>query len=58
MTLEQRIQSVLRWLDERAENSTSYGHHCHAYEVAARRLREALAEDRPAHIHEMRGTEP
>jgi hypothetical protein len=30
-------------LEERAKNSTSYGSHCHAYEVAARKLREALA---------------
>lgn len=28
---------------ERAQNSTSYGSHAHAYEVAARKLREATA---------------
>lgn len=46
MTLEDRVLNVLQWLDERAENSTSYGHHCHAYEVAARRLRDALGYNR------------
>jgi hypothetical protein len=41
--VEKKVKEVLAWLDERAKNSTSYGHHCHAYEVAARKLREALA---------------
>jgi hypothetical protein len=36
------VREVLAWLEERAQNSTSYGHHCHAYEIAARKLREAL----------------
>lgn len=36
-------QATLTWLDDRAKNSTSFGSHCHAYEVAARKLREALA---------------
>jgi hypothetical protein len=36
------IREVLAWLEERAKNSTSFGHHCHAYEVAARRLRIAI----------------
>lgn len=33
---------VLTWLDERGRNSTSYGSHADAYEIAARRLRGAL----------------
>lgn len=40
---EKKVREVLAWLDERARNSTSFGSHCHAYEVAARKLREALA---------------
>lgn len=36
-------KKVLDWLDERAKNSTSHGSHCHAYEVAARKLLAALA---------------
>jgi hypothetical protein len=40
---------VLTWLDERARNSRSYGSHADAYEIAARRLREALgAPENPA----------
>jgi hypothetical protein len=39
---EKKVREVLAWLDERARNSTSHGSHCHAYEVAARKLREAL----------------
>ena len=33
---------VLSWLDERARNSRAYGSHADAYEIAARRLREAM----------------
>lgn len=33
---------VLTWLDERGRNSRSFGSHADAYEIAARRLREAL----------------
>lgn len=33
---------VLTWLDERGRNSRSYGSHADAYEIAARRLREAM----------------
>lgn len=40
----ERVREVLAWLDDRAENSTSFGSHCHAYEIAARKLREALAD--------------
>lgn len=36
---------VLSWLDERGRNSQSYGSHADAYEIAARRLREALAPE-------------
>lgn len=39
---ELAVLDVLAWLDERARNSTSYGSHADAYEIAARRLREAL----------------
>jgi hypothetical protein len=38
-----KIAEFQSWLDERAKNSTSYGSHAHAYEVAARKLREATA---------------
>lgn len=47
-SLEQALaacHAILMWLDERAKNSTSFGSHCHAYEVAARKLRDALAGD-------------
>lgn len=37
-----RVVAVLQWLDERGRNSTSYGSHADAYEIAARRLREAV----------------
>jgi hypothetical protein len=40
---EKEVREVLAWLEERAKNSTSFGSHCHAYEVAARKLREAMA---------------
>jgi hypothetical protein len=40
-----KVRDVLAWLDERAKNSTSFGSHCHAYEVAARKLRDALSQD-------------
>ena len=33
---------ALAWMEERAQNSTSYGSHCHAYEIAAKKLREAM----------------
>jgi hypothetical protein len=39
---EEKVRDVLAWLDERARNSTSFGNHSHAYEVAARKLRDAL----------------
>lgn len=39
---ENAVREALAWMEERAENSTGFGHHCHAYEVAARKLREAL----------------
>jgi hypothetical protein len=40
------VPEVLAWLEERAENSTSTGSHCHAYEAAARKLKEALSTER------------
>jgi hypothetical protein len=47
--IDQRVVAVLMWLDERARNSRSYGSHADAYEIAARRLREALgAPENPA----------
>jgi hypothetical protein len=36
-----KLAELQAWLDERGRNSTSYGSHAHAYEVAARKLREA-----------------
>lgn len=36
------VSIVLEWLDERGRNSTSYGSHADAYEIAARKLRAAL----------------
>lgn len=41
------VAGVLGWLDERGRNSTSYGAHADAYEIAARRLRKALGLDEP-----------
>ena len=37
-----RIKTELTWMEERGRNSTSYGSHADAYEVAARHLRLAL----------------
>lgn len=42
--IDARVVGVLSWLDERGRNSTSYGSHADAYEIAARRLREALGD--------------
>lgn len=36
------IREVLDWMEERSRNSRSYGSHADAYEIAARRLREAM----------------
>ncbi len=41
----ERVKAALAWMDERAKNSTSFGSHCHAYEVAARHLQIALDAD-------------
>ena len=38
-----KLAELQAWLDERGRNSTSYGSHADAYEVAARKLREATA---------------
>jgi len=38
---------VLSWLDERGRNSRSFGSHADAYEIAARKLREALGAPEP-----------
>lgn len=38
-----KLVALQSWLDERGRNSTSYGSHADAYEVAARKLREAIA---------------
>lgn len=40
--IDSRVVAHLMWLDERGRNSTSYGSHADAYEIAARRLREAM----------------
>lgn len=40
--IDNRVVAHLMWLDERGRNSTSYGSHADAYEIAARRLREAM----------------
>lgn len=40
--IDGRVVAHLMWLDERGRNSTSYGSHADAYEIAARRLREAM----------------
>lgn len=36
------IREVLDWMEERSRNSRSYGSHADAYEIAARKLREAM----------------
>jgi len=45
--IDSRVVAHLMWLDERARNSASYGSHADAYEIAARRLREALGAPEP-----------
>lgn len=40
--IDRRVVDVLMWMDERSRNSRSFGSHADAYEIAARRLREAL----------------
>jgi len=40
--IDRRVVDVLMWMDERGRNSRSFGSHADAYEIAARRLREAL----------------
>ncbi len=46
------IKLALDWMEERARNSTSFGSHCHAYEVAARHLKLALDGDDIGEPHE------
>ena len=41
--VDRRVVGVLMWLDERARNSQSFGSHADAYEIAARKLREAIS---------------
>lgn len=36
------IREVLDWMEARSRNSRSYGSHADAYEIAARKLREAM----------------
>lgn len=36
------VREALDWMEERSRNSLSYGSHADAYEIAARKLREAL----------------
>lgn len=45
--IDRRVVDVLMWLDERGRNSRSFGSHADAYEIAARRLREALGAPEP-----------
>lgn len=40
--VDRRVVEVLTWMDERGRNSLSFGSHADAYEIAARRLREAM----------------
>lgn len=40
--VDRRVVAVLMWLDERGRNSRSFGSHADAYEIAARKLREAI----------------
>lgn len=48
---------VLSWLDERSRNSRSFGSHADAYEIAARKLREAMVHPASEQPREMRGGE-
>lgn len=45
--VDRRVVEVLMWMDERGRNSRSFGSHADAYEIAARRLREALGAPEP-----------
>lgn len=45
--IDARVVAVLMWLIERGRNSRSYGSHADAYEIAARKLREALGTPEP-----------
>lgn len=45
--VDRRVVDVLMWMDERGRNSRSFGSHADAYEIAARRLREALGAPEP-----------
>ena len=42
---EAKVRAVLAWLDGQAAHSRSFGYYADAYEIAAERLREALASD-------------
>lgn len=48
---------VLTWLDERGRNSRSFGSHADAYEIAARKLREALSPPAESSQSGAQGTE-
>lgn len=45
--IDRRVVDVLMWMDERGRNSRSFGSHADAYEIAARKLREALGAPEP-----------
>jgi hypothetical protein len=45
--VDRRVVAVLMWMDERGRNSRSFGSHAAAYEIAARKLREALSTGAP-----------
>lgn len=45
--MEHRVRDVLTWMEERGRNSRSFGSHADAYEIAARKLREALGMTLP-----------
>jgi hypothetical protein len=42
---EAKVRAVLAWLDSQAAHSRTVGYYADAYEIAADRLREALASD-------------
>lgn len=46
--VDARVVGVLTWMDERGRNWRSFGSHADAYEIAARKLREALNPATPA----------
>lgn len=56
--IDRRVVAVLMWLDERGRNSRSFGSHSDAYEIAARRLREALGRSENSDEKSLSENEP